>query len=108
MCINLLIECWVFNRLRAQNINNMRISYYNSDKDEIARNRDRKRKIFTISFYNRILEDIQLEISYRGRLLWIATPKTIRVFGFWNKNYSRGVSQKIYQHWENDHNRCSL
>lgn len=86
----------------------MRISYYNSDKDKIARNRNRKRKLFTISFYNRILEDIQLEISYRGRLLWIATPKTVRVFGFWNKDHARSIagSQKFYQHWENDHVSC--
>ena len=84
----------------------MRISYYNSDKDKIARNRNRKRKLFTIGFYNRILEDIQLEISYRGRLLWIATPKTVRVFGFWYKGYGCGGSQKFYQHWKNDHVSC--
>lgn len=84
----------------------MRISYYNSDKDRTARNRDRKRKFFTISFANRILENIQLEISYRGRLLWIVTPKTVRVFGFWNKGC--GGSRKFYQHWENDHCNCSL
>lgn len=84
----------------------MRISYYNSDKDRTARNHDRKRKFFTISFANRILENIQLEISYRGRLLWIVTPKTVRVFGFWNKGYGR--SRKFYQHWENDHCNCSL
>ena len=84
----------------------MRISYYNSDKDKIARNRNRKRKLFTIGFYNRILEDIQLEISYRGRLLWIATPKTVRVFGFWNKGYGCGGSKKFYQHWKNDHVSC--
>mgnify|MGYP004620841401 CR=1 FL=1 len=80
----------------------MRISYYNSDKDKTARNR--KRKFFTISFHNRILEEIQLEISHRGHLLWINTPKTVRVFGFWNKDYS----QKFYQHWENDHTYCSF
>ena len=49
----------------------MRISYYNSDKDKAARNRNRKRKLFTIHFYNSILEFIQLEISYRGRLLYL-------------------------------------
>lgn len=88
----------------------MRISYYNSDKDKAARNRNRKRKFFTIDFHNRILEEIQLEISYRGRLLWINTPKTVRVFGFWNKDYIRSIagSQKFYQHWENDHAYCSL
>ena len=86
----------------------MRISYYNSDKDKAASNRNRKRKFFTINFYNRILEDIQLEISYRGRLLWIVTPKTVRVFGFWNKDYVSGGSQKFYRHWENDHTSCSL
>ena len=31
----------------------MRISNYNSDKDKAARNRNRKRKCFTINFYNR-------------------------------------------------------
>ena len=65
----------------------MRISYNN------------KRKLFTISFHNRILETIQLEISHRGYLLWVITPKTVRVFGFWN-------SRKFYQHWENNHVSC--
>lgn len=86
----------------------MRISYYNPDKDKATRNCNRKRKLFTISFHNRILEEIQLENSYRGRLLWIITPKTVRVFGFWNKDYDCDISQKFYQHWENDHTRCSL
>ena len=86
----------------------MRISYYNPDKDKAARNCNRKRKCFTINFYNRILEIIQLEISYRGHLLWIVTPKTVRVFGFWNKDYDCGRSQKFYQHWKNDHKFCSL
>lgn len=86
----------------------MRIRYYNPDKDKASRSRNKKRKLFIISFHNRILEEIQLEISYRGRLLWIVTPKNVRVFGFWNKDYGRGESQKFYQHWENDHAYCSL
>lgn len=86
----------------------MRISYYNSDKDKAARNRNRKLKFFTISLHNRILEEIQLEISYRGRLLWINTPKTVRVFGFWNKDYDSAGSKKFYRHWENDHTYCIL
>ena len=86
----------------------MKISYYNPDKDKAARSHNKKRKLFTISFHNRILEEIQLENSYRGRLLWIVTSKTVRVFGFWNKDYDCSRSQKFYQHWENDHTRCSL
>ena len=69
-------------------------------------NYNNKRKLFTISFHNRILETIQLEISRRGYLLWVITPKTVRVFGFWNKGYGCGRSQKFYQYWENDHVSC--
>lgn len=58
--------------------------------------------MLTINFYNRILEDIQFENSDRGHLLWINTPKTIRVFGFWNQGYG---SRKFYQRWKNRHER---
>ena len=84
----------------------MRISYYNLDKDDNGKKRSHfnKQKLLTITFYNHILEDIQFENSDRGHLLWVNTPKTIRVFGLWNKSY--GGSRKFYQHWENRHERC--
>lgn len=53
------------------------------------------------------LENIRFEISRRGCLLWIITPKTVRVFGFWNKGYGYRGSQKFYQYWDNDHCGCS-
>lgn len=83
----------------------MRISYYNLDKDDNGKERSllKKKKLLTISFYNHILEDIQFENSDRGLLLWVNTPKTIRVFGLWNQDYNR--SRKFYQHWENRHIR---
>lgn len=59
-----------------------------------------------ISYYNKkpkLLETIQLKISRRGCLLWIITPKTVRVFGFWNKGHGCCESRKFYQHWGNDH-----
>ena len=83
----------------------MKISYYNPDKDKAARSHNKKRKLFTISFHNRILEEIQLENSYRGCLLWIVTPKTVRVFGYW-KQGGCGGSKKFYQSWNNDHCGC--
>ena len=84
----------------------MRISYYNSGKDNsnLKNSRFKKRKLLTIIFHNHILEEIQFENSDRGHLLWIVTPKTIRVFGVWNKGYSR--SRKFYKHWKNDNTRC--
>lgn len=83
----------------------MRFSYYNLDKDDFNKKygRFKKKKLFTI-WFNHILEMIQFENSDRGLLLWINTPKTIRVFGLWNKSY--GGSRKFYQHWENRHERC--
>ena len=48
---------------------------------------------------------IQFENSDRGFLLWINTPKTVRVFGYW-KQGGRGGSKKFYQHWNNDHCAC--
>ena len=48
---------------------------------------------------------IQFENSDRGFLLWINTPKTVRVFGYW-KQSGRGGSKKFYQHWNNDHCAC--
>lgn len=85
----------------------MRISYYNLVKDDFNKKHSRfkKKKLFTICFFNRTLEDIQFENSDRGLLLWVNTPKTIRVFGFW-KQGGCGGSKKFYQHWRNDHCRC--
>ena len=82
----------------------MRISYYNLDKDDNGKKRShfKKQKLLTIIF-NHILEDIQFENSDRGHLLWVNTPKTIRVFGLWNQGYSR--NRKFYRHWENRHER---
>lgn len=62
-------------------------------------------KLLTIRFKH-ILEKIQFELSDRGYLLWVITPKTIRVFGFWKKDGGYG-SRKLYQHWENDHCCCA-
>ena len=61
-------------------------------------------KLLTIRFKH-ILEEIQLEFSDRGYLLWVSTPKTIRVFGYWKRGGSDG-SKKFYQHWGNDHCYC--
>lgn len=49
---------------------------------------------------------IQFENSDRGHLLWICTPKTVRVFGYW-KQGGRGGSKRFYQSWANDH-CCSV
>lgn len=83
----------------------MRISYFNLDKDDNSKKRShfKKKKLLTIIFYNNVLEDIQFENSDRGLLLWVNTPKTIRVFGLWKQGYG---SRKLYQHWENRHERC--
>lgn len=83
----------------------MRFSYYNLDKDDFNKkySRFKKKKLFTI-WFNHILEMIQFENSDRGHLLWISTPKIVRVFGLWNKSY--GGSRKFYQHWKNRHERC--
>ena len=84
----------------------MRFSYYNLDKDDIGKNHSnfKKKKLFTIRF-NHILEDIQFENSDRGLLLWIITPKTVRVFGYWRKGGASG-SRKFYRSWANDHCGC--
>lgn len=84
----------------------MKFSYYNLDKDRIGKNHShfKKNKLFTI-WFNHILEDIQFENSDRGLLLWITTPKTIRVFGYW-KQGGCGGSKKFYQSWTNDHCSC--
>lgn len=83
----------------------MKFNYYNLDKDDIGKNHSSfKKKLFTIRF-NHILEDIQFENSDRGLLLWITTPKTIRVFGYW-KQGGCGGSKKFYQSWTNDHCDC--
>lgn len=47
----------------------MKINYY------------KKKKLLTF-YFNHILEMIQFENSDRGLLLWILTPKTVRVFGY--------------------------
>ena len=84
----------------------MRFSYYNLDKDDIGKNHShfKKKKLFTI-WFNHILEDIQFENSDRGLLLWIVTPKTVRVFGYW-KQCGHNESKKFYQSWTNDHCKC--
>lgn len=84
----------------------MRISYYNLDKDDFGKKHSRfkKKKLFTIWFHH-ILEIIQFENSDRGYLLWVNTPKTIRVFGVW-KQGGCGGSKKFYQTWSNDQCSC--
>lgn len=84
----------------------MRFSYYNLDKDDFNKkyNRFKKKKLFTI-WFKHILEKITLENSDRGLLLWVDTPKTIRVFGYWRQGCC-GVSNKFYQTWDNDHCGC--
>ena len=84
----------------------MRFSYYNLDKDASKGkySRLKKKKLFTIHF-NRILEIIQIENSDRGLLLWVITPKTVRVFGYWRQG-GAGGSRKFYQSWTNDHCGC--
>ena len=84
----------------------MRFSYYNLDKDDFNKkySRLKKEKLFIIQF-NHLLEMIQFENSDIGLLLWIVTPKTVRVFGYW-KQCSHNVSKKFYQSWSNDHCKC--
>ena len=84
----------------------MKFNYYNLDKDDISKNHSgfKKKKLFTICF-NHLLEMIQFENSDRGLLLWITTPKTIRVFGYWKQGGHDG-SKKFYQSWTNDHCSC--
>ena len=84
----------------------MRFSYYNLDKDDFNKkySRLKKKKLFTIQF-NHILEMIQFENSDRGLLLWIVTPKTVRVFGYW-KQCGHNGSKKFYQSWSNDPCKC--
>lgn len=85
----------------------MRFNYYNLDKDDIDKNHSsfKKKKLFTICF-NHLLEMIQFENSDRGFLLWITTPKTVRVFGYWKRDGCSG-SKKFYQSWANDHCSCN-
>lgn len=78
----------------------MKNSYYSKH------NQFKSIKLLTIRFKH-IFEEIQFEFSRRGYLLWVCTPKTIRVFGFWKQN-GCGGSRKFYQHWENDHCKCGL
>lgn len=84
----------------------MKFSYYNLDKDNSNKKNShlKKRKLFTI-YFNHILEDIQFENSDRGYLLWICTPKKVRVFGYW-KQGGCGGSKRFYQSWTNDHCCC--
>lgn len=81
----------------------MRFIYYNLEKDGFNKNH-RKGKFYTISF-NHIIERIQFENSDRGVLLWVNTPKTIRVFGYWKQGGCCG-SKRFYQSWNNDHIEC--
>ena len=64
----------------------------------------RKKKLFTICF-NHLLEMIQFENSNRGLLLWVNTPKTVRVFRYW-KQGGCGGSKKFYQSQNNNHCSC--
>lgn len=84
----------------------MRFSYYNLEKDEFNRKYSHlnKKKLFTI-YFNHILESIQFENSDRGLLLWVITPKTVRVFGHWRQG-GAGGSRKFYKKWTNDHCDC--
>ena len=84
----------------------MRFSYYNLDKDDFNKKYShlKKKKLFTIQF-NHILEMIQFENSDRGLLLWIVTPKTVKVFGHW-KQCGHNGSKRFYQSWNNDHCKC--
>ena len=84
----------------------MRFSYYNLDKDDFNKKYShfKKKKSFTI-WFNHLLEMIQFENSDRGLLLWVITPKTVRVFGYW-KQGGCGGSKKFYQSWNNDHCGC--
>ena len=83
----------------------MKFSYYNLDKDDFKKySIFKKNKSFTIRF-NHFLEMIQFENSDRGILLWILTPRTVRVFGHWKRGGSKG-SRKFYQSWTNDHGMC--
>ena len=71
----------------------MKINYYYK----------KNKKLLTF-YFNHILERIQFEISDRGLLLWILTPKTVRVFGYW-KQVCIG-SRKFYQSCTNNHCTC--
>ena len=84
----------------------MKFSYYNLENDDFNKQygRYKKKKLFTI-YFNHILEEIQFENSDRGLLLWIITPKTVRVFGHWKQGGSSG-REKIYRSWNNDHCSC--
>ena len=81
----------------------MRFSYYNLGKDELNKkySRFKKKKLFSI-YFTHILESIQFENSDNGLLLWINTPKTIRVFGYWKQ----GGCERFYQTWNNDNCSC--
>ena len=85
----------------------MKITYYNLDKDDYSKKYGhcKKKKLLTI-WFKHILEIIQFENSDRGYLLWINTPKTVRVFGFW-KQGGYGGSKKFYQTWSNSYCCCS-
>lgn len=100
-------------------MNMMKFSYYNIDDDKFnCYNLDDdwfekkqpgwvKKKIFSIIFPNsNILESVQFENSDRGYLLWITTPKTVRVFGFWSNDSKAACCKKFYQKWNNDQCGC--
>ena len=85
----------------------MKIIYYNlknEPENSFAKKYGNYRKKILITFQpknQKYIEYIQLENSDRGHLLWVVTPNTVRVFGFW-KNESRGFFGK----WRNDHCGC--
>nr|DAD59167.1 MAG TPA: hypothetical protein [Bacteriophage sp.] len=81
----------------------MKFSYYNLEKGNFNKKYSnyKKKKLFTI-YFNHILEEIQFENSDRGILLWIITPKTVRVFGCWKQ----GEIKKFYRSWTNNHCEC--
>ena len=79
----------------------MMVSYYNLAKHpEHAHGRWNKKKLLTFTFRGKHLEMIQFENSDRGHLLWICTPETVRVWGFWKDK------SKFYMKWHNDHVGC--
>lgn len=85
----------------------MKFSYCDLNKDDLGQKLSnfKKNKLFTILF-NHVLEMIQFENSDRGLLLWIITPKTVRVFGYWKQGGS-SERKKFYRSWTNYHCSCS-
>lgn len=91
------------------NIEDDKFNCYNLEDDWLEKKQCgwEKKKLFSIIFPNsNILESIQFENSDRGYLLWIITPETVRVFGFWSNDSKASSCKKFYQKWNNDHCGC--